>query len=306
MTQLVQSPPDLYTLIMHSAHLDDQGCPYSIPLDFQESPLLVPSGSLDLSPQGENHNPEENFGTDLPTQSRFGVFENVCGVDMSLPQPNHNFDLEFASAPSEEILPPCDKPSSYAVSAPLISNQIPVANDLCTTNTSVASQPAVCSLTDAFSLGSYHPVFSPCLPSPSQVSDVMDMIDVRNVPCLNSMPGSVAKGFDTEAKAEGLNTFEITDYLGPDLETSPTDRAGEEGHKNLRIDLSWLDDDDQFERDRVRRMIGESIQILSPDRDIWQTAIVTAELCDGRYIIINSDGEVQEVKLNSLLWRKSR
>lgn len=265
----------------------------------------MPSGSLDLSLEGENHNPEENFGTDLSTQPRLEVFENICGVDMSPPQPHQNFDLGFASAPSEEIFPLCDKSSRYAVSAPLISNQIPVTNDLYTTNTSVASQPPVCSSTDAFSLGPYHPIFSPCLPSPTQMSDVLDSGDTHNLPCSNSMPGVVPKGFDTETKAEELNTFEMTDYFSPDLEMSATDRA-EQGHKNLGIDLSWLDDDDQFERDRVRRVIGESIQILSPDRDRWQTATVTAELCDGRYIIINPDGEVQEVKLNCLLWRKSR
>lgn len=72
----------------------------------------------------------------------------------------------------------------------------------------------------------------------------------------------------------------------------------------LNIDLSWLDNgDDEFERKRLENVVGKQVEILT-DMNKWRGAVVTSEVCDGRYMVIYLDGDVEQLRLGSRIWRR--
>lgn len=74
----------------------------------------------------------------------------------------------------------------------------------------------------------------------------------------------------------------------------------------LNIDLSWLDEDDdeEFGRKRLEHIVGKHVEILSPGTDEWRGAVVASEMCDGRYLVIYLDGDVEQVRLGTRIWRR--
>lgn len=305
MSQLVHACPDLYNLIMHSVHLDHQQHPFSVSLDFQESSSLLPTGPLDLSTDDESYHLEERSTTDLPTQPHSQVPEVACRAEMPSAQIKCNSDVAstcVASAKSPIFRDKCvDCTLAGSFSLPTIAPK-----EVFAVNAPIADPSPNRSSLDEVSREIYLPISSHCFSSSVYMS-ATDVASACNVSCRNDMFGWETEGLGTESADERSNGCETMDKtLGPSPWTSAKGQVeNDEGLKNLTIDLSWLDDDDQFERDRVRRLVGEHIQILPPGEGRWQDALVTAELCDGSHIVIYADGGVQEVKLNSLLWRKS-
>lgn len=74
--------------------------------------------------------------------------------------------------------------------------------------------------------------------------------------------------------------------------------------RQLKVDLSWLDDDDEFEQGVMKRLVGENIQILCTTGDKWINALVTAEVFERKHVVVYDDGDVHEVNLNNVMWRK--
>lgn len=74
----------------------------------------------------------------------------------------------------------------------------------------------------------------------------------------------------------------------------------------LEIDLSWLDEDDDeaFERKTLSRVVGERIQVFSPEQNNWRSGVVMSELADGRYFVIYLNGDSDLLKLSTRLWRR--
>lgn len=309
MTQLVEASPDLYGLIMYLSHPEDQHNPPSAYLDFQESPPLMRTRPLELLPFMEDKYPESNSVMDTSTQSHFGASEDSCGVEMLSPQPKRGADSTFAGIDlGSDRSSTCETMSGRgAECSPPSSTHFLTDTDFSTTNTLFASPPPVRSSSNLSSHAIYHPIFSPCLPSPAQTSDPVDLAGGYSASFL-SVFGSEAEDFNARAVNESPDRFKMIDRL----DSSTKERGENQGEfkeellSNLKIDLSWLDDDDdQYERDRLRHLIGECIQILPPNEKEWQDVTVAAELRDGRHVVIYSDGGVQEVNLSSLLWRRS-
>lgn len=88
-----------------------------------------------------------------------------------------------------------------------------------------------------------------------------------------------------------------------------------------RIDLSWLDDDDDVNFDKVegvhpraeynptlkiepdQSLVGHYVQVLSTEKNAWRSGLITSTV-NGCYIVAFVDGSIEEVDLKSSVWKR--